>query len=368
MDDNKKIEELEARIAVLEDKLDFLYGIGRSEKLGAYLKKMKRISAAAQFLAESLDRPEIAKQVEEIQREELRKNFDVDDAQEAQEYVDEANKLYNEENKKLNDIIENLKNNDMNAVAGHDPSVSGVGSEEVSQLVKNSDIMYGYKRSSETVGLLKDENSLFDFSDSNDAWMEAYSNLDDDDYDEYDNYDLTNNTAESMPAPVAQPETKPEPVQESEPESPYITTNKPKKKKSPKVAETDANLFEFLETDGGLKLIVYKGTDEKNIVIPASVGGTDVVEIGDSLFNKINSIETVVLPDTIKRISDNAFNTPSLKKIQIPDSVEEISDNAFYHYHSDYNVTVYCNDGSEAIKYANKKGISKDDFDKFNEG
>ena len=363
MDDNKRIEELEARVQMLEEKLDFLYGVGRSEKLGAYLKKMKQVSAAASFIAESLNRPEILKQVEDIQKEELKKNFEVDDTEEAGEYVDEAKKLYNEENKRLDAIIENLRNNDMNAVAGHDPAVSGMGEDDVNQLVKNSDIMYGYNRPNQTVGLLKDENSLFDFSDSNDAWMEAYSNLDDDDYDEYDNYDLTNN-GNNAPAPAEQPAEKPADV--SEPESPYIT-NKPKKKKPAKVAETDSNLFEVLDTEGGLKLIVYKGNDEKNIVIPSSVDGKDVVEIGDSLFNKINTVETIVLPDTVKKISDNAFNTPSIKKIQIPDSVEEISDNAFYHYHSDYNVTIYCNEGSEAIKYANKKGIAKDSFDKFND-
>ncbi len=94
------------------------------------------------------------------------------------------------------------------------------------------------------------------------------------------------------------------------------------------------------------------------IVIPASIKGVPVVQIGENAFNNCSNITSVVFPDTIKRINSNAFkkctmltevdlpkglvylgvnafiDCSSLKTVEFPDSLKEIDKTAFLYCES----------------------------------
>ncbi len=90
-----------------------------------------------------------------------------------------------------------------------------------------------------------------------------------------------------------------------------------------------------------------------------------VTEIGDRAFSGIN-VSTVVLPKGVTKIGFRAFAlTRTLKDIYIPDSVTEIGNEAFWSGYSwmdnnepVYYVTIHCNKGSYASKYAENIGIN----------
>lgn len=76
----------------------------------------------------------------------------------------------------------------------------------------------------------------------------------------------------------------------------------------------------------------YHDTREMDIVIPETVeadGKTyTVTSIGDEVFGyEINSI---TLPNTIRRIGNYAFYGSGLKTITLPEQLEEIGSHAFY--------------------------------------
>lgn len=76
----------------------------------------------------------------------------------------------------------------------------------------------------------------------------------------------------------------------------------------------------------------YHDTREMDIVIPETVeadGKTyTVTSIGDKVFGyEINSI---TLPNTIRRIGNYAFYGSGLKTITLPEQLEEIGSHAFY--------------------------------------
>jgi len=146
--------------------------------------------------------------------------------------------------------------------------------------------------------------------------------------------------------------------------------------------------FEFDETDDGLIVKQYKG-DEKKVSIPNAVNGKPVTEIGAEAFMNCKNLKEIILPENLKRIGfsaffgtalervklpegtsdiySNAFNTSSLGQISIPDTVEYIADNAFCRKQFfGYGVTIYCNSGTYAEKYAEKRVIKArpiNDFD-----
>lgn len=74
------------------------------------------------------------------------------------------------------------------------------------------------------------------------------------------------------------------------------------------------------ETGG---LIIEGIVVDKNAEIPAQIYGMEVTCIGDNASSKSKSIETLILPDTVKKIKYGAFEECiKLKKVIIPDSVE----------------------------------------------
>lgn len=79
----------------------------------------------------------------------------------------------------------------------------------------------------------------------------------------------------------------------------------------------------------------YDGRGGTNIAIPREINGVIITTIDQDAFNKKitttlwDKLLSVILPDTISKISGNAFQSNNLTAIDIPDSVISIGANAF---------------------------------------
>lgn len=87
--------------------------------------------------------------------------------------------------------------------------------------------------------------------------------------------------------------------------------------------------FEYELLDKGAVITKYTGK-EKDVVVPAEIGGAPVTEIGFYAFEAKFLVETVTLPESIVSIGEYAFmDCSSLKSINIPDAVASIERGAF---------------------------------------
>ena len=92
---------------------------------------------------------------------------------------------------------------------------------------------------------------------------------------------------------------------------------------SPHKVEGDYT-YEFT-TDGNVRILAYEGS-EADVVVPATLGGRDVTEIGNSatpVFNAIAAIRSITFPDTLKEMSGLPlfYECENLETITIPASV-----------------------------------------------
>lgn len=70
--------------------------------------------------------------------------------------------------------------------------------------------------------------------------------------------------------------------------------------------------------------------DEENLVIPSDIGGTAVKVIGNGAFRVKNTIKSIIIPEGVIKIEDDAFlDSKSVTSITIPSSVTSIGANAF---------------------------------------
>ena len=117
---------------------------------------------------------------------------------------------------------------------------------------------------------------------------------------------------------------------------PSIETSNPAKQSRAKIP-----LFKVIsERDKTCELIATE-TDacisrmtKGKYVIPSKVRGFTVISIGYNAFRNCN-LESIIIPNTIKSIDDEAFRgCKSLKTIIIPDQIEYIGNKAFMECHS----------------------------------
>ena len=86
---------------------------------------------------------------------------------------------------------------------------------------------------------------------------------------------------------------------------------------------------EYEDTEGGVRLTLFRWMNQNEVVIPEQADGKPVVEIGENAFRYCYA-DTVRLPDTVRIIGAHAFDgCVYLKEIKIPESCQEISDGAF---------------------------------------
>ncbi len=87
--------------------------------------------------------------------------------------------------------------------------------------------------------------------------------------------------------------------------------------------------FEYIALDNGILLHEYVGEDT-TLNIPDEIDDLTVKEIGFFAFSSNDTLEHVVLPDSVERIGPWAFSGMSeLESIYIPSSVEQIDEHAF---------------------------------------
>lgn len=80
-----------------------------------------------------------------------------------------------------------------------------------------------------------------------------------------------------------------------------------------------------ITTDGNVRILAYDGS-EADVVVPATLGGRDVTEIGNSarpVFNANAAIRSITFPDTLKEMSGLPlfYGCENLETITIPASV-----------------------------------------------
>ena len=81
--------------------------------------------------------------------------------------------------------------------------------------------------------------------------------------------------------------------------------------------------------DDTLQITGYLGSEE-DVMVPDEIDGKDVTEIGDGNGSIIYSeIKKLILPDSVRRINDHAFDQSTLKEIVLPKSLTEIGRYAF---------------------------------------
>ncbi len=91
----------------------------------------------------------------------------------------------------------------------------------------------------------------------------------------------------------------------------------------------DDGWFVTDEEQDNIAITAYIGSD-KNVVIPAEIDGKTVRGIFDEVFMNNNDIDSVRIPNTIKRIHrDNFENCSNLKEVYLTKSVERIDELCF---------------------------------------
>lgn len=95
-----------------------------------------------------------------------------------------------------------------------------------------------------------------------------------------------------------------------------------------------ADIFNFRINNTAIEITGYNGT-QKDIIIPSSINGITVKTIGNEAFININSnnntkLNSVLIPNSIISIGNDAFAYNQLTNVVIPDSVLTIGDRAFY--------------------------------------
>lgn len=116
--------------------------------------------------------------------------------------------------------------------------------------------------------------------------------------------------------------------------------------------------YEYVEIEGGIRIIKYNGSDEY-LTVPAEIDGKKVLEIDNEFehnmfifydFEREVNIKEITLPDGLTRIGNSAFaHLSKLKTVRIPDSVTILGNGAFNDCESLENVTLP--DGLTRLSY-----------------
>lgn len=106
--------------------------------------------------------------------------------------------------------------------------------------------------------------------------------------------------------------------------------------------------YEYVEIEGGIRIVFYNGNDEY-ITVPSEIDGKKVLEMGDGEegyfvfydFGRPNNIKEITVSDGIVDLDYTIFaHLPELTTVRIPDSVTKIGECAFMDCASLKNVNI----------------------------
>ncbi|MDO4742972.1 MAG: leucine-rich repeat domain-containing protein [bacterium] len=86
--------------------------------------------------------------------------------------------------------------------------------------------------------------------------------------------------------------------------------------------------YDYADVEGGAIILKYNG-NKKDVTLPSQIENKPVVEIGNDIFDSDTRLENIVIPSTVKKINDYAFQYAGIRTITIPDSVISIGKGAF---------------------------------------
>lgn len=91
-----------------------------------------------------------------------------------------------------------------------------------------------------------------------------------------------------------------------------------------------ASLFVTQAIPGGIRITGYSGTVPSNLVIPLTINGSPVLEIGVGAFQSMDGVSNLTLPTSLRAIGAHAFrDCDNLATVFIPASVTSIGTGAF---------------------------------------
>jgi GH24 family phage-related lysozyme (muramidase) len=86
--------------------------------------------------------------------------------------------------------------------------------------------------------------------------------------------------------------------------------------------------FQYEPGDGGVIISTYTGSDT-SLEIPAQIEGKPVVGIGDRAFKYCNELASVIIPDSVTHIGEDAFRGCVLNSVTLGGGLETIGNGAF---------------------------------------
>ena len=89
---------------------------------------------------------------------------------------------------------------------------------------------------------------------------------------------------------------------------------------------SSASLFSVLPLEEGVRIEGYNG-DEEWVVVPSSIEGKAVLDIGPNVFT--GNEQVVVFPYSIQNVAEGAFNGSHVRELYFYDNIETITDNSF---------------------------------------
>jgi len=91
------------------------------------------------------------------------------------------------------------------------------------------------------------------------------------------------------------------------------------------------SVFRAVQIDeNSMRIVAYTGTME-TVIIPETMDGLPVTEIGEHVFGKDENLKHVVIPDTVTRIDKGAFTAcTNLQTVKMSETVEFIGESAFF--------------------------------------
>jgi hypothetical protein len=87
--------------------------------------------------------------------------------------------------------------------------------------------------------------------------------------------------------------------------------------------------YDLNEAGDGVVIQKYLKGGDAPVVIPGTIEGYPVTEIGREAFSDSRYLSAVTIPDSVTRIGDRAFQGCSLKQLPFPKNLKKIGDGAF---------------------------------------